>query len=143
MELYRKEHVNPLGGCFPILIQMPIFIALYWALMESVELRQAPFVLWIKDLSIYDPYFILPIIYGVSLLLIQKMTPTPVTDPMQKKIMMAMPVVFTLMFCTFPAGLTLYWCVSNIFTIVQQKVIYSQLEKMGLQQRTPKKPKQK
>ena len=143
MELYRKEHVNPLGGCFPILIQMPIFIALYWALMESVELRQAPFVLWIQDLSIYDPYFILPIIYGVSLLLIQKMTPTPVTDPMQKKIMMAMPVVFTLMFCTFPAGLTLYWCVSNIFTIVQQKVIYSQLEKMGLQQRTPKKPKQK
>ncbi len=132
MRLYQTEHVNPLGGCLPILIQMPIFIALYWTFMESTELRHSPFIFWIKDLSIHDPYFVLPIMMGITMLLIQKMSPTPVTDPMQKKIMMIMPIVFTAMFCTFPAGLTLYWVVSNIVTIVQQIMIFRALEKRGL-----------
>ncbi len=132
MELYQKEKVNPLGGCFPILIQMPIFIALYWTFMESTELRHSSFMLWIKDLSAYDPYFVLPILMGLTMLLIQKMSPTPVTDPLQKKIMLLMPVVFTFLFCTFPAGLTLYWLVSNTVTIIQQSMIFRALEKKGL-----------
>ena len=132
MELYQKEKVNPLGGCLPILIQMPIFIALYWTFMESTELRHSAFCLWIHDLSAYDPYFVLPILMGVTMLIIQKMSPTTITDPMQKKIMLLMPIVFTGLFCTFPAGLTLYWLVSNIFTIIQQMVIFRALEKKGL-----------
>lgn len=132
MKLYKTEKVNPLGGCFPLLIQMPIFIALYWTLMESTELRHAPFILWITDLSVYDPYFVTPILYGITMFFIQKMSPTPVNDPVQKKVIMAMPLVFTFMFCTFPAGLTIYWLVSNIFTIFQQVIIYKQLEKKGL-----------
>lgn len=132
MRLYKTEKVNPLGGCFPLLIQMPIFIALYWTLMESTELRHAPFMLWIEDLSVHDPYFVTPILYGISMYFIQKMSPTPVTDPLQKKIFMAMPLVFTFMFCTFPAGLTVYWLVSNVFTIFQQVIIYRSLEKKGL-----------
>ena len=132
MELYQKEKVNPLGGCLPILIQMPIFIALYWTFMESTELRHSAFCLWIQDLSAYDPYFVLPILMGVTMLIIQKMSPTTITDPMQKKIMLLMPIVFTGLFCTFPAGLTLYWLVSNIFTIIQQMVIFRALEKKGL-----------
>ncbi len=138
MRLYKTEKVNPLGGCFPLLIQMPIFIALYWTLMESTELRHAPFMLWITDLSVHDPYFVTPILYGISMFFIQKMSPTPVTDPMQRKVIMAMPVVFTFMFCTFPAGLTVYWLVSNCFTIFQQIIIYKSLEKKGLHVRTPK-----
>lgn len=138
MELYKKEKVNPLGGCFPLLIQMPIFIALYWTLMESTELRHSPFILWITDLSVHDPYFVTPILYGISMFFIQKMSPTPVTDPMQRKIIMAMPVVFTFMFCTFPAGLTLYWLVSNCFTIFQQIIIFKSLEKKGLHVKAPK-----
>ncbi|MGN1393770.1 MAG: membrane protein insertase YidC [Succinivibrionaceae bacterium] len=132
MMLYQKEGVNPLGGCFPILIQMPIFIALYWTLMESTELRHSPFILWIDDLSAYDNFFVLPILMGITMFIIQKMSPTPVTDPLQKKIFLLMPVVFTFMFCTFPAGLTLYWLVSNIVTIVQQYLIFKHLEKVGL-----------
>ena len=132
MRLYKNEKVNPLGGCFPLLIQMPIFIALYWTLMESTELRHAPFILWIDDLSVHDPYFVTPILYGISMYFIQKMSPTPTTDPLQKKIFMAMPLVFTFMFCTFPAGLTVYWLISNIFTIFQQVIIYRSLEKNGL-----------
>lgn len=132
MRLYKNEKVNPLGGCFPLLIQMPIFIALYWTLMESTELRHAPFILWIDDLSVHDPYFVTPILYGISMYFIQKMSPTPTTDPLQKKIFMAMPLVFTFMFCTFPAGLTVYWLISNIFTIFQQVIIYRSLEKKGL-----------
>lgn len=132
MRLYKNEKVNPLGGCFPLLIQMPIFIALYWTLMESTELRHAPFILWIDDLSVHDPYFVTPILYGISMYFIQKMSPTPTTDPLQKKIFMAMPLVFTFMFCTFPAGLTVYWLISNIFTIFQQMIIYRSLEKKGL-----------
>ena len=132
MELYKKEKVNPLGGCLPILIQMPIFISLYWVLMESVELRHAPFILWIHDLSVRDPYFVLPILMGISMYLIQKMSPTTVTDPLQQKVMQFMPIIFTFFFLWFPAGLTLYWLVSNIVTITQQWYIFRQLEKKGL-----------
>jgi len=132
MKLYKSEKVNPLGGCLPLLIQMPIFIALYWTLMESTELRQSSFMLWITDLSVKDPFFVLPILYGVTMFYLQKMSPTPVTDPVQRKVFMAMPFVFTFMFCTFPAGLTLYWLVSNCFTILQQFIIFRSLEKRGL-----------
>ncbi|OIQ25121.1 membrane protein insertase YidC [uncultured Vibrio sp.] len=132
MELYKKEKVNPLGGCLPIFLQMPIFISLYWALMESVELRHSPFFLWINDLSAQDPYFILPLLMGASMFLIQKMSPTTVTDPMQQKIMTFMPVMFTFFFLFFPSGLVLYWLVSNIVTLIQQTLIYKQLEKKGL-----------
>ncbi|MCG9627147.1 membrane protein insertase YidC [Vibrio mediterranei] len=132
MELYKKEKVNPLGGCLPILLQMPIFIALYWALMESVELRHSPFFGWIHDLSAQDPYYILPLLMGASMFLIQKMSPTTVTDPMQQKIMTFMPVMFTFFFLWFPSGLVLYWLVSNIVTLIQQTLIYRALEKKGL-----------
>ncbi|ELR64188.1 Inner membrane protein translocase component YidC, long form [Photobacterium marinum] len=132
MELYKKEKVNPLGGCLPILVQMPIFIALYWSLMESVELRHTPFFGWIHDLSAQDPYFILPVLMGVTMFMIQKMSPTTVTDPMQQKIMTFMPVMFTFFFLWFPSGLVLYWLVSNIVTLIQQTLIYRSLEKKGL-----------
>lgn len=132
MELYKKEKVNPLGGCLPILLQMPIFISLYWALMESVELRHSPFFGWITDLSAQDPYYILPLLMGASMFLIQKMSPTTVTDPMQQKIMTFMPVMFTFFFLFFPSGLVLYWLVSNIVTLIQQTLIYRALEKKGL-----------
>lgn len=132
MELYKKEKVNPLGGCLPILLQMPIFISLYWALMESVELRHSPFFLWINDLSAQDPYYILPLLMGASMFMIQKMSPTTVTDPMQQKIMTFMPVMFTFFFLWFPSGLVLYWLVSNIVTLIQQTLIYRALEKKGL-----------
>ena len=132
MELYKKEKVNPLGGCLPLIIQMPIFIALYWALMESVELRHSPFFGWIHDLSAQDPYYILPLLMGASMFLIQKMSPTTVTDPMQQKIMTFMPVMFTFFFLFFPSGLVLYWLVSNIVTLIQQTLIYKGLEKKGL-----------
>ncbi|MGR2768813.1 membrane protein insertase YidC [Photobacterium ganghwense] len=132
MELYKKEKVNPLGGCLPILLQMPIFIALYWALMESVELRHAPFFGWIHDLSAQDPYYVLPVLMGVTMFMIQKMSPTTVTDPMQQKIMTFMPVMFTFFFLWFPSGLVLYWLVSNVVTLIQQTLIYRSLEKKGL-----------
>lgn len=132
MELYKKEKVNPLGGCLPILLQMPIFIALYWALMESVELRHSPFFGWIHDLSAQDPYYILPLLMGASMFVIQKMSPTTITDPMQQKIMTFMPVMFTFFFLWFPLGLVLYWLVSNIVTLIQQTLIYKALEKKGL-----------
>jgi len=132
MELYKKEKVNPLGGCLPIFLQMPIFIALYWSLMESVELRHSPFFGWITDLSAQDPYYILPLLMGASMFLIQKMSPTTVTDPMQQKIMTFMPIMFTGFFLFFPSGLVLYWLVSNIVTLIQQSLIYRNLEKKGL-----------
>ncbi|MDN3715176.1 membrane protein insertase YidC [Vibrio breoganii] len=132
MELYKKEKVNPLGGCLPLILQMPIFISLYWALMESVELRHSPFFGWITDLSAQDPYYILPLLMGASMFLIQKMSPTTVTDPMQQKIMTFMPVMFTFFFLWFPSGLVLYWLVSNIVTLIQQTLIYKGLEKKGL-----------
>ena len=127
MELYRKEKINPMGGCLPILVQMPVFIALYWTLMESVELRQAPFILWIKDLSVMDPYFVLPLMMGASMYFMQKLNPPP-PDPMQAKIMQWMPVVFTFFFLWFPAGLVLYWVVNNLLSMAQQYVITKQIE---------------
>lgn len=139
MRLYKSEKVNPLGGCLPMVIQMPIFIALYWTLMESTELRQSSFIFWITDLSVYDPFFVLPILYGISMFMLQKMSPTPMTDPIQRKVFMAMPLVFTFMFCTFPAGLTLYWLVSNCFTIFQQTIIFRSLEKKGLSMKAAQK----
>jgi YidC/Oxa1 family membrane protein insertase len=120
MAFYRKEKINPLGGCLPMLIQMPVFMGLYWVLQESVELRQAPWILWYKDLSIKDPYFILPLIMGASMFIQQKLNPPAVQDPMQQKIFTYLPVVFTVMFLFFPAGLVLYWVVNNILSIFQQ-----------------------
>ena len=127
MDLYRKEKINPLGGCLPILVQMPVFIALYWVLMESVQLRHAPFMLWINDLSVMDPYFILPILMGVSMFIQMQLNPTP-PDPMQAKIMKFMPVVMTVFFLWFPSGLVLYWLVNNVLSIAQQWVITRQIE---------------
>jgi YidC/Oxa1 family membrane protein insertase len=127
MELYKKEKINPLGGCLPILIQIPVFIALYWVLLEAVELRQAPFIFWLEDLSIKDPYFILPLIMGVSMWIQQKLNPAP-PDPMQAKIMMSLPFVFTVFFAFFPAGLVLYWVVNNILSIAQQWYITRKIE---------------
>ncbi|AKJ40722.1 membrane protein insertase YidC [Pragia fontium] len=141
MALYKEEKVNPLGGCLPLIIQMPIFLALYYMLMGSVELRQAPFALWIHDLSAQDPYYILPLLMGGTMFLIQKMSPTPVTDPMQQKIMTYMPVIFTVFFLWFPSGLVLYYIVSNLVTIIQQKLIYRGLEKRGLHSRDKKEKK--
>tara|TARA_R110000823_G_scaffold125385_1_gene251972 strand:- start:1894 stop:3591 length:1698 start_codon:yes stop_codon:yes gene_type:complete len=128
MDLYRKEKINPLGGCLPILVQMPVFIGLYWMLMESVELRHAPFFLWIDDLSVMDPYFVLPLLMGASMWFMQKLNPPP-PDPMQAKIMQWMPIVFTFFFLWFPAGLVLYWLVNNLLSIAQQYVITRQIEK--------------
>lgn len=119
MELYRQEKVNPLGGCLPIIIQIPVFIALYWVLLESVELRQAPFVFWIKDLAAADPYHVLPVIMGATMLIQQRLNPAP-PDPMQAKIMMFLPILFTALFWNFPAGLVLYWIVNNTLSIAQQ-----------------------
>ena len=127
MELYKTEKINPLGGCLPMLVQMPFFIALYWVLLESVELRQAPWILWLDDLSIKDPYFVLPIIMGASMFVQQKLNPPP-PDPMQAKIMMTLPAVFTVMFAFFPSGLVLYWVVNNILSIAQQWVITRRIE---------------
>ncbi|WP_202306312.1 membrane protein insertase YidC [Dryocola clanedunensis] len=139
MALYKAEKVNPLGGCLPLVIQMPIFLALYYMLMGSVELRHAPFALWIHDLSAQDPYYILPILMGLTMFFIQKMSPTTVTDPMQQKIMTFMPVIFTVFFLWFPSGLVLYYIVSNTVTIIQQQLIYRGLEKRGLHSRDKKK----
>ncbi len=122
MDLYRQEKINPLGGCLPILVQIPVFIALYWVLLESVELRQASFIGWLDDLSLHDPYFVLPVLMGVTMLIQQKLNPTP-PDPMQAKIMMALPFVFTFFFLFFPSGLVLYWFVNNVLSIIQQWVI--------------------
>lgn len=119
MELYRKEKINPLGGCLPMLVQMPVFIALYWTLMESVELRQADFMFWIRDLSAMDPYFVLPLLMGASMLIQQRLNPEP-PDPMQARVMKLMPIIFTGFFLFFPSGLVLYWLVSNIISIFQQ-----------------------
>lgn len=126
MSLYQKEKINPLGGCLPILVQMPVFIALYWVLMESVELRQAPFMLWIVDLSVKDPFFILPILMGVTMFIQTSLNPTP-PDPTQAKVMKMMPIMFTFFFMFFPAGLVLYWLVNNILSIAQQWYINKQI----------------
>ncbi|MDA8781684.1 membrane protein insertase YidC [Porticoccaceae bacterium] len=126
MGLYKKEKVNPAGGCFPMLLQMPVFLSLYWVLLESVEIRHAPWVWWIQDLSAKDPYFVLPVIMGASMLLMQKMQPMP-TDPMQARIMQLMPIMFTFFFMFFPAGLVLYWTVNNLLSMAQQWYVNKQL----------------
>lgn len=122
MEMYKEEKVNPLGGCLPMLIQIPIFISLYWVLLESVELRHAPFIFWIHDLSMKDPYFVLPVLMGLSMFLQQRLSPAP-ADPMQAKIMMFLPVIFTFLFASFPSGLVLYWLTNNLISILQQWLI--------------------
>lgn len=127
MELYRKEKINPLGGCLPMIVQIPVFIALYYVLIESVQLRQAPFIFWIHDLSVKDPYYILPVLMGLSWLWQQKLNPPP-PDPVQAKLMMLFPVVFTVLFATFPAGLVLYWIVNNCLSILQQWYIMRKVE---------------
>ena len=129
MELYRKEKANPLGGCLPMLLQMPVFIALYWVLYESVELRQAPFFGWIDDLAAMDPFFVLPILMGLSMYGQQLLNP-PMPDPMQARIMKMMPIMFTVLFLFFPAGLVLYWLVNNLLSMAQQWFITYRIEKM-------------
>jgi YidC/Oxa1 family membrane protein insertase len=123
MELYKKEKVNPLGGCLPILVQIPIFIALYWVLLESVELRQAPFILWIDNLSVRDPYFILPLLNAAFMFATQRLTPMVGMDPLQQKMMTMMPIVFSVMFAFFPAGLVLYWATNAGLSLAQQYYI--------------------
>jgi len=122
MKLYKEEKVNPAGGCLPILIQIPVFIALYYVLLESVELRHAPFALWIQDMSSKDPYYILPILMGLSMMLQFRLNPAPM-EPIQQKIMTFMPIVMTFLFITFPSGLVLYWVVNNVLSIAQQWTI--------------------
>ena len=119
MDMYRQEKINPLGGCWPILIQIPVFIALYWVLLESVELRQADFIFWLNDLSAKDPFYVLPLIMGASMYFQQKLNPTP-PDPMQAKVMQMLPIIFTAFFAFFPSGLVLYWVVNNLLSIAQQ-----------------------
>ena len=127
MALYKKEKVNPAGGCLPMLLQMPVFLALYWVLLESVEIRHSPWIFWIHDLSAKDPYFILPLVMGASMLLMQKMQPMP-TDPTQAMVMKAMPIAFTFFFMIFPSGLVLYWTVNNLLSMLQQWYVNRQLE---------------
>ena len=137
MELYRKEKVNPMGGCLPLLLQMPIFLALFYVFLESTELRHAEFIFWLTDLSSKDPYYVLPILFGASMFLTQKLQPMTVTDPMQQKMMTYMPLVFTGFFILFPfpSGLVLYWLVSNLITIAQMLYIYRGMEKQGIKVR--------
>ena len=120
MELYKTEKINPLGGCLPIVVQIPVFIALYWVLLSAVELRHAPWIGWIHDLSAPDPYWVLPIVYAITAFLQVKLSPTPIQDPVQAKMMQIMPIAFSVMFIVFPAGLVLYWLVNNAIQIFQQ-----------------------
>jgi YidC/Oxa1 family membrane protein insertase len=131
MEMYKTEKVNPLGGCLPILIQIPIFIALYWVLLESVELRQAPFILWIDNLTARDPYFVLPVLNAAFMMATQRLTPTAGMDPMQRKIMQFMPIGFSVMFAFFPAGLVLYWATNAGLSLAQQWYITRKIEAAG------------
>jgi YidC/Oxa1 family membrane protein insertase len=129
MELYRQEKINPLGGCLPIVVQIPVFIALYWVLLSAVELRHAPWIGWIHDLSAPDPWFILPVVYAVTAWLQVKLSPTPISDPVQAKVMQFMPVAFSIMFLFFPSGLVLYWLVNNSLQIAQQWHVNRMLQK--------------
>jgi YidC/Oxa1 family membrane protein insertase len=129
MEMYKVEKINPLGGCLPILVQIPVFIALYWVLLSAVELRQAPWILWIHDLSAPDPFYVLPVIYAITAYLQVKLSPTPISDPVQAKVMQIMPIAFSVMFIFFPSGLVLYWLVNNCLQIGQQWHVNRVLEK--------------
>jgi YidC/Oxa1 family membrane protein insertase len=128
MDMYKREKINPMGGCFPILVQMPVFISLYWVLLESVEMRHAPFILWLTNLTDKDPYFVLPVLMGISMFIQQKLNPAPI-DPIQQKVFQIMPFAFTIMFAFFPSGLVLYWVVNNVLSIAQQYVITKRIEK--------------
>ncbi|WP_187648507.1 membrane protein insertase YidC [Nitrosophilus labii] len=128
MQLYKKHGANPMGGCLPLLLQIPVFFAIYRVLLNAIELKGAEWILWIKDLSVMDPYFILPILMGITMYIHQKITPTTITDPMQQKIFQYLPIVFTFFFITFPAGLTLYWFVNNILSIIQQIIVNKAFE---------------
>ena len=142
MDLYKREKVNPAAGCLPILIQMPFFLAFYWVLIESVEMRQAPFALWITDLSTRDPYFILPLIMGAAMLLQQKLNPAP-ADPVQARVMQIMPIMFTGFFAFFPSGLVLYWATNTILSIAQQWKINKVVEQEDKNRKAGKKKKTK
>jgi len=142
MELYKREKVNPAAGCIPILIQMPFFLAFYWVLLESVEMRQAPFMLWITDLSSRDPFFILPVIMGAAMLGQQRLNPAP-SDPMQAKVMQLMPIVFTVFFAFFPAGLVLYWVTNTLLSIAQQWYINKVVHEEATRRKGNKKSKNK
>ena len=127
MDLYKKEKINPFGGCLPMLVQMPVFIALYWVLMESVELRHAPFVGYLTDLSVRDPFFILPLLMGATMFLQTRLSPAP-ADPMQAKVMQLMPIMMTVLFLWFPSGLVLYWLTNGLLGILQQWYITGKIE---------------
>ncbi|MCW8857902.1 MAG: membrane protein insertase YidC, partial [Kangiella sp.] len=130
MKMYKEEGANPFGGCLPMLLQFPIFIALYYVLFEAVELRHAPFFGWIQDLSVADPYFVLPLLMGGSMWLMQKLQPqSPTMDPMQQKIMSYLPIVFTVFMLFFPAGLVLYWLCNNLISVAQQQYVTKKIEK--------------
>jgi len=129
MELYQKEKINPLGGCLPMLVQMPVFFALYWVLLESVELRQAPFIGWIQNLTAPDPYYVLPALNGLVMIATSVLTPTAGMDPTQAKMMKFMPVIFSVMFAFFPAGLVLYWTVNGALSLLQQWIITRRIER--------------
>jgi YidC/Oxa1 family membrane protein insertase len=131
LELYQKEKINPLGGCLPMLVQIPVFFALYWVLLESVELRQAPFILWIQNLSAPDPYFVLPVLNGLAMIATQWLTPSAGMDPMQAKMMKIMPVAFSVLFAFFPAGLVLYWTVNGLLSLLQQWIITKRIDAAG------------
>jgi YidC/Oxa1 family membrane protein insertase len=134
MELYKTEKINPLGGCLPILIQIPVFIALYWVLLGAVELRQAPFFGWITDLSVKDPLYILPILMAASMFLQQKLNPKP-TDPTQARLMMMMPIIFSIFFFFFPAGLVLYWFINNVLSMMQQWYVNKQIHASAMKKK--------
>jgi len=129
MEMYKQEKINPLGGCLPILVQIPVFIALYWVLLSAVELRHAPWIGWIKDLSAPDPFFVLPVVYAITAYLQVRLSPTPISDPVQAKVMQIMPIAFSVMFVFFPSGLVLYWLINNLIQIFQQWHMNRVLEK--------------
>ena len=128
MELYKKHGANPLGGCLPLVLQIPVFFAIYRVLYNAVELKNAPLMWWIHDLSVMDPYFVLPLLMGLSMYLQQALTPTTFTDPMQEKVFKWLPVIFTFFLITFPAGLILYWTINNLISIIQQLAINKMLE---------------
>ena len=136
MQIYKEEKINPLGGCFPILIQIPVFISLYWVLLESVEMRQASFIFWLNDLSSPDRFYVLPLLMGITMFIQQKLNPAPM-DPVQAKVMSVLPVVFTVFFAFFPSGLVLYWVVNNILSIAQQWLISRNINRAGLEPKAP------
>jgi len=135
MDLYKREKINPLAGCLPMVVQIPFFISFYWVLLESVEMRQAPFMLWINDLSSRDPYFVLPLLMGAAMFAQFKLNPAP-PDPMQAKIMQFMPLVMTGMMAFFPSGLTLYWLTNTVLSIAQQWRINQMVETEAAKQRS-------